>query len=502
MSMTKKNIFMNENIPITNSVILNNYSIQNIIISPTKIVSHAKSPKFSNHLRIKSQVSYSPPTNQSNIKKASHFIDEHVEQTNFSKNFNPLVSYKSANKLKCYNIKNIQKSPFQNAKSIVKISYSPKKLKTEEKSPLDSAKKPNLKKIQNEELTTEKKFLLKNCVSQRCFKIIKRPNGVINNLAISQDMKNSRIIRPAITNTLFPKKKLLKSKSPYLLEPKGILNLEEFNFSEQIGKGTFGKIFCVKWNKNNKLYVLKREVLNDKETVQKRKEAFKIIFNFIKNTKNNGVINIYGNLLLRNNFDLQYEYYELMEKAERDWDQEINIRSNYNLYYNEVEILDITRQLISTLSLLQKYHMTHRDIKPQNILVINGRYKLCDFGEIRELKRDGLIVQRVRGSELYMSPILFKGLHLNLLQVRHNTYKSDVFSLGMCLFYACSLTYSGVDSIRELTNMEKIKEILFQHLGKKYSSKYIMFILQMLEVDEERRPDFIELEIKLKRIFP
>ena len=154
-------------------------------------------------------------------------------------------------------------------------------------------------------------------------------------------------------------------------------------------------------------------------------------------------------------------------------------------------------QLIATLSLLEKNHITHRDIKPQNILVLNGEYKLGDFGEIRVLKREGLIVQRVRGSELYMSPILFHGLHLNLIQVKHNTYKSDVFSLGMCLFYAASLTYCGVDSIRELTDMKKIKDILFQFLSIRYSDELIMFILSMLEIDENKRMNFIQLENKL-----
>mgnify|MGYP002626415901 FL=1 len=156
-------------------------------------------------------------------------------------------------------------------------------------------------------------------------------------------------------------------------------------------------------------------------------------------------------------------------------------------------------QLIKTLSLLQKSHITHRDIKPQNILVLNGIYKLCDFGEIRVLKRDGLIVQRVRGSELYMSPIIFKGLHQSQIQVKHNTYKSDVFSLGMCLFYAATLTYGGVDTIRELNDMDKIKEILFQYMGYRYSLKLISFILSMLEINENKRLNFIELEDKLQK---
>ncbi len=108
-------------------------------------------------------------------------------------------------------------------------------------------------------------------------------------------------------------------------------------------------------------------------------------------------------------------------------------------------------------------------------------------------------MQRVRGSELYMSPILFHGLHCNLIQVKHNTYKSDVFSLGMCLFYACSLSYSGVDYIREVTDMNKIKTILFQYLEKRYSSKLIMFIFSMLEIEENNRVNFIQLEEQLRK---
>ena len=157
--------------------------------------------------------------------------------------------------------------------------------------------------------------------------------------------------------------------------------------------------------------------------------------------------------------------------------------------------------MVSVLSSLQKNHITHRDIKPQNILIIKGKYKLCDFGEMRELEKDGLIVQRVRGSELYMSTILFKALHNNLALVKHNTYKSDVFSLGMCLFYAASLTYGGVDSIRELDDMNEIKNILFNYLGKRYSEKLISLILMMLEVDESIRPNFIQLEKIVKLSF-
>ena len=307
-------------------------------------------------------------------------------------------------------------------------------------------------------------------------------------------------------NNKFAKQLEKNQKKVLDIECEKDLNLEEFKFGKQIGKGTFGNIFSVKWSKNNQYYAMKKEILNNIEDIIIRRKSCKIMQNFVKDTGCKGIIKLYGNLCFKNISNKEnipyneYIYYELMEKAEQDWDNEIRERSLTNKYYSEKEIIDIIFQLIKTLALMQKNHITHRDIKPQNILIINGMYKLCDFGEIRVLERAGLVVQRVRGSELYMSPKMFDGLHRNLIQVKHNTYKSDVFSLGMCLFYACSLSYSGVDAIREINDMEMVEKILFQHLNERYSNTLIMLILSMLEVDESKRCNFIQLEEIVKNL--
>ena len=278
-------------------------------------------------------------------------------------------------------------------------------------------------------------------------------------------------------------------------EPKGDLNLSEFDKLNQIGKGTFGKIFAVKWKKNGKKYALKMETFTDPEFLEKRKGIVKIINDFLQKTKSNGVIKIFSNLFEKNK--KEYNYYELMEIGDRDWEQEINLRRSKGLYYSEIELFNIAKQLIRTLSLLQKNHITHRDIKHQNILVINGTYKLCDFGEIRIMKGNGLVVQRIRGSELFMSPILFYGLRANLIQVKHNTYKSDVFSLGMCLLYAATMHFDGTDEIREMVDMKKIKITLEKYLKDRYSNEFISLLCLMLETNEDLRPDFEHLEKKL-----
>ena len=288
------------------------------------------------------------------------------------------------------------------------------------------------------------------------------------------------------------------NKKSLIIEPSGKLNLLEFIKIKQIGKGTYGNIFSVNWKKNNKKYALKKEIIKDLQYIEKRQNTIKIINNFLEKTKNKGVIQIYSNSFKK--ISDKYIYYELMEIGEFDWEKEINKRRISNSYYTEPELLNISAQLIKTLTLLQKNHITHRDIKPQNILIINGKYKLCDFGEIRIMKKDGLIIQRIRGSELFMSPILFFGLRKKKNQVRHNTYKSDVFSLGMCLFYAATLYFNYIEEIREIYDMNKMNVVLRKYLGKIYGNKIFSLIYLMLQIDENLRPDFIELEEKLNKI--
>lgn len=139
-----------------------------------------------------------------------------------------------------------------------------------------------------------------------------------------------------------------------------------------------------------------------------------------------------------------------------------------------------------TFSSLQTNHITHRDIKPQNIMFVNGVLKICDFGNAKILKKKGIVVQRIRGSELFMSPTVFKAYHAGYKQIQHNTFKSDVFSLGMCLFFAAGLSYDGPSTIREIYDMNVIRQVLYQYLGRRYSQNFINILWTMLQVDEKK----------------
>ena len=277
------------------------------------------------------------------------------------------------------------------------------------------------------------------------------------------------------------------------IEPNENFIPEDFIMIKQIGEGSFGKIYCSEWKKNRKKYAMKKMILRNKIEIKKNQEQTDLVYDLIKSTKTKGVINIYGAQCIKVT-SAEYHFYVLMELANIDWEKEIKKRKENKEYYTEGELFDILKQLTETFSLLQKNHITHRDIKPQNVLIVNGVYKVCDFGEAKVIDGCDVIRQTIKGTELYMSPIIFRALNKKQNQLVHNTYKSDVFSLGMCILLAATLTFQSLYDIRELKDMDKIKNILIKYLIAKFSYDFVHILVKMLEINEDLRPDFIELE--------
>ena len=339
-----------------------------------------------------------------------------------------------------------------------------------------------------------------NAQSIKKRKPLKKIKEVVEDNNKNKNLRKEDIKEIKVKDKEKPRDKINKNNINIIIdvEPKGVLNLSEFIKINQIGKGTFAKIYAVKWAINAKKYALKKETFYDFEFFEKRKSIANIMKDFCEKTNSNGVIKVYSSLCEK--LPNEFNYYELMEIGERDWDQEIKMRRKKYLFYTEFELFNISKQLIKTLALMQRNHITHRDIKHQNILIVNGIYKLCDFGEIRYMKGNGIVVQRIRGSELFMSPILFYGLRADLIQVKHNTYKSDVFSLGMCLLYAATMHFDGTDEIRELIDMKEIKFSLEKYLKERYSDKFINLLLTMLQTNEDLRPDFEQLEKEIESL--
>ena len=294
-----------------------------------------------------------------------------------------------------------------------------------------------------------------------------------------------------------------RDNKKYLLNQK-YTNFSKYKIIKQIGKGTFGQIFMVE-NNQHQYFALKKLIATSLKDIKTIEHEYQILVDLQSHGKKINLVQIYG-IETKQLDPTTFVMYVLMELASTDWEKEILTRHNLNKYYKENELMNIISSLITTFAQLQKEKISHRDIKPQNILIFQDSktYKLADFGEAKELLSDDRPTERqtLRGTELYMSPILFYALRSRQLikYVKHNPYKSDLFSFGLCCLFASTLCFESIYDVRELRNNTAIKYIIQKYLRNRYSNVVINIICSMLDVNENSRNDFIEMEKEIKKI--
>ena len=266
-------------------------------------------------------------------------------------------------------------------------------------------------------------------------------------------------------------------------------DIDDYDYLEPIGDGSYGKIYLVKNKDDNSKYALKKIICHDLKEVKNIQKELELVYSTIHENLMKIIAIQYKCLDITT-----YSIYILMELGLSDWNEEIKRRAKKKNYYTEKEIIDILKQLTDALLYLEIQGIAHRDIKPQNILIFeNNVFKLTDFGEAKNLS-DTSQQATLRGSELYMSPMLYNGLKYNQRDVMHNPYKSDVYSLGLCFIYALSLNLNILNDLREVINMKVVKSIISRALKKNYSMKIIELISKMLELNERIRYSFEDID--------
>ena len=120
----------------------------------------------------------------------------------------------------------------------------------------------------------------------------------------------------------------------------------------------------------------------------------------------------------------------------------------------EVEdVADVAIQVLQALAYLHRHRILHRDVKPSNVMIVNGQVKLLDFG--LSASTDNL-PGRVAGTLEYMAPEFFER--------QPPSVQSDLYSVGILMFemIAGELPYDPEDIMARMYG-EMNFDGIFQH---------------------------------------
>lgn len=191
-----------------------------------------------------------------------------------------------------------------------------------------------------------------------------------------------------------------------------------YELLEKIGEGGTAVVYKAKCHLLNRFVavkVLKDELANDKEFVEK----FKREASAAASLSCNNIVNTYD-VGTENNIN----YIVLEYINGKTLKQIINEEGKLNWK----KAVDISKQIASALDCAHKNNIVHRDIKPHNILVTeDGIVKVADFGIAKA--SDSVTItnsNKIMGSAHYLSPEQAKGMRVD--------GRTDIYSLGIVIY--------------------------------------------------------------------
>ena len=191
-----------------------------------------------------------------------------------------------------------------------------------------------------------------------------------------------------------------------------------YEILKKIGTGGMADVYmakCHKLNRNVAIKVLKNEYVDNEKFLknfrwkQRRSQDWPIP----------NIVNVY---------DVGQEgsvNYIVMELAEGITLKEY-IKKKGHL--SAKETVELSLQIASAISHAHGHHTIHRDIKPQNIMLLqDGTIKVADFGIARFLQSETqTMTDKAIGSVHYIAPEQARGDYI--------TDKADIYSVGVMLY--------------------------------------------------------------------
>ena len=247
-------------------------------------------------------------------------------------------------------------------------------------------------------------------------------------------------------------------------EIKKIEKLENIKIEELLGKGGYGVVYSIK--ENNHISAVKFQYIEIKDK-QKQKMVSKECL-ISKSLMHHNIIKTYSiryhNITLKNQPYVLYSIY--MEKGLY---QNLHYFNNYfqnsnlmKLTLNKKNFSFLTKpnsflisffliQLIDGFKLFFESNLLHRDIKLDNIICCaNFMLKFCDFGLVKNVKKEEQYFHLIKSTWSYQHPDVYKNMQIKL----KDAFKSDYFSFGVIMYYLLFNSYLFPKEHRNIMNYD------------------------------------------------
>jgi eukaryotic-like serine/threonine-protein kinase len=252
--------------------------------------------------------------------------------------------------------------------------------------------------------------------------------------------------------------------------------IEGFRVMKEIGRGAASIIYLVQDPKSKQIWALKHVEKNepkDQRFLDQAEMEYKIANKF----DHPAIRKIDRIIKKKSNLVTTRELYLVMEFVDGISEERQPPRTFQ-------KAVDIFHQVAMGMAHMHDRGYVHADMKPNNIMVMDGNAKIIDLGQSCEI---GTVKERIQGTPDYIAP---EQVHRRAI-----TAKTDIYNLGATMYWtltrrAIPTALASQDSLvgsREDHMIEKAAPAI--ELNPRIHPRLNELIMQCIEVDPEKRPE-------------
>ncbi|KAL0488881.1 serine/threonine-protein kinase [Acrasis kona] len=273
--------------------------------------------------------------------------------------------------------------------------------------------------------------------------------------------------------------------------PKSVeINGERYRVLKLLDEGGFSYVFIVR-NSAGEEFALKKLLIQEEEAYRNAMREIK----FMKLlTGHENIVSIIGDKVLQSGGGKR-EVYILMELADDSLINVIQRKAEARSHLKEELILNIFLSVCKAVAHMhcQDPPILHRDLKIENVLIKNGKYKLCDFGSATTKMYNLANKQEKFAAEediqknttmAYRSPEM-----ADLYCGKIISEKSDVWALGCVLYKMCYF----VGPFEDAGNLQIINGKYTIPDSPRYSNKITSLLRSIFVINPDARPTVFDV---------